>query len=181
MPVQPRRERSPRSIALGIAGLALGIILVLVLFVVAIPSLTEDNRIQVRLGDDVFVAGNAERRSAAIAADGPILLGDVASGERDVYLQHLGDDPATGWYAFDARRPGTDRGCTLVWEPASGSGGAFSDPCDGSVVPADGGDLPRYDITVNDDGLLVVDLVMRPVTTSTIAITGGRLPTTTTP
>jgi hypothetical protein len=170
MPVQPRRIRSPRSIALGIAGLALGIVLVIVLFVVAIPSLTEDNRIQVRLGDDVFAAGNAEQRAAAIAADGPILLGDVASGQRDVYVAHLGDDPATGWYVFDARRPGTGRDCTLRWDPS----GSFTDPCDGSTVPADGGDLPHYDVEVGEDGTLVVDLVMRTTTTSSSIIITGR-------
>jgi hypothetical protein len=181
MPVQPRRSRSPRSIIIGVAGLALGIMLVLALFVVAIPSLTEDSRMEVRLGDDAFVAGNAERRAAAIAADGPILLGDVASGDRDVFVQHLGDDPASGWYVFDARRPGTGRECTLRWEPATGSGdGSFSDPCDGSTVPADGGDLPRYGVEVDENGTLVLDLLMRPTTTtaapdtttSTIRITG---------
>lgn len=157
----------------GIVGLAAGIIAVVALFVVAIPSLTESNRIEVRLGDDVFVAGNAAARSAAIAADGPILLADVASGDRDVYLQHLGDDPNEGWLVFDARRPGTSRDCTLVW-----GDGQFTDPCDDTVVPADGSGLPAYNVSVDDDGRVVIDLVMRPDPTTTppasIPLTGDR-------
>jgi hypothetical protein len=166
MPVRPNKTRSARAIVVGVAGLALGIMLVIALFVLAIPSLTEDNRIEVRLGDDVFVAGSAVSRSDAIAADGPILLADVASGDRDVYLQHIGDDPASGWLVFDARRPGAGRDCTLVW-----GDGQFTDPCDGTVVPADGTGLNAYDVTVNDDGDVVVDLVMRPdPTTTTVPI-----------
>jgi len=166
MPVRPTPARSTRSIVVGVVGLALGIVLVVGLFVLAIPSLTENNRIEMRLGDDVFVAGDATNRSAAIAADGPILLPDVASGDRDVYLQHLGDDPATGWLVFDARRPGTGRDCTLVW-----GDGQFTDPCDGTVVPADGAGLARYNVGVDDDGKVVVDLVMRPEPTTTTAST----------
>jgi hypothetical protein len=156
MPVRPAPRRSPRAVLLGVVGLALGVVAVVVLFVVAIPSLTEDNRIEVRLGDDVFVAGNAEARTRAIAADGPILLADVASGDRDVYLQHVGDDPEVGWVVFDARRPGTSRDCTLVWDDTR-----FRDPCDGTFVPADGSGLPTYDVEVNDDGNVVIDLVGR--------------------
>jgi hypothetical protein len=168
MPVRPSNPRSTRSLVLGVLGLVLGIGLVLALFVLAIPSLTEQNRIEVRLGDDVFVAGSAERLSAAIAADGPLLLADVASGDRDVYLQHLGDDPASGWVVFDARRAGTGRECTLTW-----TGSAFTDPCGGPDVDGEGGDLRRYDVSVDDDGNVVVALVMRTTTTSSIPITGG--------
>jgi len=144
------------------------LVLVLALFVLAIPSLTEQERIEVRLGDDVFVAGDAGRLSAQVAADGPVLLPDVANGARDVFLQHTGDDPATGWLVFDARRPGTGRECTLEW-----TGDGFDDPCDGTAVPADGGDLPAYEVSVNEDGDVVVDLVMRPEPTSTIIRSGG--------
>jgi len=152
---------------IGIVGLVVGLVLVLALFVLAIPSLTEQERIEVRLGDDVFVAGNAERLSAQVAEDGPVLLPDVANGERDVYLQHTGDDPTTGWLVFDARRPGSDRQCTLAWV-----GNGFEDPCDGTTVPADGTGLPAYEVSVDDEGKVVVDLVMRPEPTSTIIITG---------
>jgi hypothetical protein len=168
VPVRPPKKRSTRSLVIGIVGLLVGLVLVLALFVLAIPSLTEQERIEVRLGDDVFVAGDAGRLSTQVAADGPVLLPDVANGARDVYLQHTGDDPASGWSVFDARRPGTGRECTLTWV-----GDGFEDPCDGTRVPADGGDLPAYEVSVNEDGDVVVDLVMRPEPTSTILRSGG--------
>lgn len=153
---------------LGVVGLLVGLVLVLVLFVLAIPSLTEQERIEVRLGDDVFAAGNATRLAAQVAEGGPILLPDVANGGRDVYLVHLGDDPSEGWLVFDARRPGAGRECTLRW-----SGSDFEDPCDGQRVPADGSGLVAYDVSVDEDNRVVVDLMMRPQPTTSILITGG--------
>lgn len=168
MPVRPTRTRSPRAVLLGIAGLVVGIILVLALFVLAIPSLTEQSRIEVRLGDDVFVAGNATELAGAIANDGPLLLADVASGDRDVYLQHSGSDPATGWLVFDARRSDTGRECTLTWD-----GRGFADPCGGTRIDANGSGLRAYEVTVDDEGNVVVDLVMRPEPTTSIIRSGG--------
>jgi hypothetical protein len=154
---------------LAVGGVVLGIALVLVLFVVAIPSLTEEGTVQVNLGDDTFAAGSAENRSATIAAGGPILLGDVSGrNDRDIYLQHIGDDPATGWYAFNARRPGQARDCFLRWVPERDE---FEDPCDATIVPADGGDQIAYPVTVTEDGNLIVDL--NPDDPSTDTTSGG--------
>lgn len=155
MPVQSRAKRTPRSIILGVAGIAVGVILVLVLFVVAIPSLTESGRVEVRLGSDTYDAGAASARARNIADDGPLLFSDVSSGNRDIWLQHLGDDESTGWSAFDARRPGTGRECTLEWRSGSRD---FRDPCDGTIITADGAGLLSYEVTVTDKGKVVVDL-----------------------
>ena len=149
-----KQSRSPRSLALGVLGLTIGIIAVLALFVLAIPSLTEENRVSVQLGDDRFDAGPAADRADAIERDGPILFSDVASGQRDIWLQHLGDDPAAGWLAFDARRPEVGRDCTLQWEPGADD---FRDPCTGQAVPADGEGLRHYPVEVVD-GIVLVDL-----------------------
>jgi hypothetical protein len=137
---------------LGVVGIVVGIALVLVLFVVAIPSLTESGRVEVRLGPDTFNAGAATDRSAEIRERGPILFPDVAGRDRDVYLTHTGDDPTEGWAAFDARRPGTGRECTLSW-----TGDAFRDPCGGPDVPVDGTGLVQYRVTVTEEGHVVVD------------------------
>lgn len=182
MPVQ--QTRSNRSVIVAVVGLSVGIIAVLALFVVAIPSLTEEGKVTVRLGDDRFPAGPAEARAASIERDGPILFSDVASGQRDIFVQHLGDDPLEGWLAFDARRPGQGRACTLVWVPGEA---VFVDPCDDVVVPADGEGLPQYPAEVVDGGV-VVDLnaaqreeqererdeAEEPTTTTSILITGTR-------
>lgn len=135
--------------------LVLGIALVLVVFVLAVPSLTRSGKLEVHLGADTFDAGPAGQRAAAIAVGGPILLPDVASGQRDIWLQHGGEAETEGWSAFDARKPGSSRDCTLRWE---GARSAFTDPCDGSVVPADGTGLVHYAVSITDDGRLIVDL-----------------------
>lgn len=180
MPVQ--QTRSNRSIIVAVLGLTVGILAVLGLFVVAIPSLTETGKVTVQLGDDRFPAGPAESRASSIQRDGPILFSDVASGQRDIYLQHLGDDPLDGWLAFDARRPEQGRACTLVWQV---DGQVFVDPCDDTVVPADGAGLTHYPADVVD-GAVVVDLNAAQreerdqgtdepsTTTSSIIITGAR-------
>ncbi len=153
-PVREARTRTPRSIILAVAGVAIGLILVLVLFIFAIPSLTESGKVEVKLGSDTYDAGSASSLARSIASAGPLLLPDVSGGARDVYLQHLGDDDTTGWYAFDARRSGQTRNCSLVWQADSAE---FRDPCDGTVVAADGPGLQTYPVTVSDNGRVVVD------------------------
>jgi hypothetical protein len=155
MPVQESRKRTSRSIVLAIAGIAIGIALVLGLFVVAIPSLTESGTVEVKLGSDTYDAGSASARAENIADGGPLLFSDVSSGNRDIYLQHIGDDVSTGWFAFDARRAGQDRNCTLSWQPALSN---FRDPCDGTTVPADGIGLLTYPVTITEKGKVIVDL-----------------------
>jgi type II secretory pathway pseudopilin PulG len=171
-PVAPRKERNPRTMVLGLVGVVVALILLIVVFVFAIPSLTESGKVQVRLGTDTFDAGLAKKRADAIRRDGPILFSDVASGQRDIFLQHLGEDDTTGWSAFDARRDGQGRECTLSWDPTQT---AFTDPCDGSVVVAAGSGLTQYKVVVSDAGTVVIDLnpdhVNDPTPTSTASST----------
>jgi len=155
MPVQKSRKRSARSVAMGVAGVAVGIVLVLLVFVVAIPSLTESGTVEVKLGSDTYDAGSATARAENISDGGPLLFSDVSSGNRDIYLQHIGDDITTGWYAFDARRPGQGRDCTLSWQASLSN---FRDPCDGATIAADGTGLLSYPVTVTDKGKVIVDL-----------------------
>lgn len=155
MPVQESRKRTSRSVVLAVAGIVVGIVLVLGLFVVAIPSLTESGKVEVKLGSDTYDAGSASARSRNIADGGPLLFSDVSSGKRDIYLQHIGDDISKGWYAFDARRAGQPRDCTLSWQPAESN---FRDPCDGTIVPADGTGVSAYAVTITDKGKVIVDL-----------------------
>jgi len=163
MPVQDTRKRTSRSIILAVAGVAVGIALVLGLFVVAIPSLTESGKVEVKLGSDTYDAGSASARAENIAEGGPLLFSDVSSGKRDIYLQHIGDDVTTGWYAFDARRAGQARDCTLSWQTS----GTFRDPCDDTIVAAGGSGLLSYPVTITDKGKVIVDLRGDSTTTST--------------
>ena len=164
MPVQENRKRSARSVVMAVAGVAVGIVLVLLLFVVAIPSLTESGKVEVKLGSDTYDAGSAAARAQNISDGGPLLFSDVSSGKRDIYLQHIGDDVTTGWFAFDARRPGQARDCTLSWQPALSN---FRDPCDGATIAADGTGLLSYPVTITDKGKVTVDLRGDAVETTT--------------
>jgi hypothetical protein len=153
-PVGRSRSRSSRSLLLAVSGLVLGLVLVLVLFIVAIPSLTESGKVEVRLGPERFDVGPAVDRATEIADRGPILLPDVAGKDRDVFVQHVGDDPLRGWFVFDARRSGVGRDCTLEWQPDDAE---FADPCLGTPVGAQGEGLTQYTVEVTDQGQVVVD------------------------
>ena len=150
MPVAPRLSLNPRrAVLVGLLGVAAGVGLVW-----GMSRLASTGDVTVQLGDDTFEAGDPADMSRVIARDGPILYADAAGGRRDIWLQHLGADPADGWYAFDARRPGAGRDCTLQWQaPAA----VFVDPCDGTIVDGHGEGLPAYEVHI-DDGELIVDL-----------------------
>lgn len=142
-------SRNALFAGLGAVAVAIGLLL-LVLWIAG-----EGGNVEVRIGDDVFNAGDVERISAEIDERGPILYSDVAGGSRDIILQHVGDDPESGWLAFDAREPGSPRDCFLRWEPADRT---FRATCDESVVFDERGTgLPQYPVTV-EDGEVVVDI-----------------------
>ena len=133
---------------LGLTAVVIGVVLLLGLAILA-------SRGTVKLqGDPVFDAGRTDSQAPAIDRDGPILLGDVAGGDRDVYLQHLGTDEDRGWLAFDTRPPGSSRECAVRWVPEDQ---AFEDPCTGDTYPPDGTGLRQYPVNVRD-GRLRVDL-----------------------
>jgi hypothetical protein len=159
--------------AIAVGGLILALGLALTLFVVAIPKLEESGQIEVNPDDGVFRGIEADEGLAdEIAERGPILYSDVASGDRDVFLQHIGDDVDEGWLVFAARPVDAGRDCTLRWDP---DGQRFEDPCSDRTFPADGEGLLQYPVEITD-GVLVVDLNFeeRPAeTTTTIQITGA--------
>jgi hypothetical protein len=170
-PVRQSKARDPRSLGLAVGGLVIGVGLLIAVFVFAIPQLTESGSIRVGGGSAPLDLGNARLKAELIARDGPITFADPTGGSRDVIIHHLGDDPLQRWLAFDARRPGTGRECTLRWDAGRQ---IFTDPCGGPDVPAEGGDLPHYRVEINADEQLSVRLVT-PATgpTSTIVVTGS--------
>jgi hypothetical protein len=154
-PVRSTRGGEQRSLVLAVSGLVLALVLVLVVFIIAIPNLTSSGKVEVQLGPERFDARSADDRAAEIAERGPILLPDVAGNERDVFLQHLGEDPRTGWFAFDARRPDASRACSLSWQADRRQ---FVDPCDSTVIDERGTGLRQYTVEVTDEGNVVLDL-----------------------
>jgi hypothetical protein len=172
MPVARGRRVDARSaLVVGATGVVVAIVIGAILV-----YLSSRNDIKVRLGDDRFQSYDAASAASEIADRGPILLPDLANRGRDIYLQHLSDQTDQGWVAFDARPLDERRDCVLVWDAQADE---FHDngKCTRSLtVPADGGDLPHYPVSVNDDGKVVVDLRAAGTTTDQTATTA---PTTT--
>ncbi len=139
---------------LAVSGLVFALILVLLVFIFAIPNLTSSGKVQPQLGPERFDAGAATDRAAEIAERGPFLLPDVAGHDRDVFIQHVGTNPRDGWLAFAARQTGASRDCTLEWHTEQDE---FVDPCDGATVDANGDGLTQYSVEVSDTGEVIVD------------------------
>jgi hypothetical protein len=175
-PVAPSGSHAGRALLVA----AVGVAVVLGGLYLASLVLSGRNSPKVSLGDQTFASQDAERLAAEIARRGPILYSDV-SGEkdRDVIVQHLGEDPDEGWYAFLASPDDKARDCTWQWQQDEE---LFRAKCDESLTaPADGEGLTQFEVTVKD-GRVDVDLNAdaRKRTTTTKPLTGEPLTTTTT-
>ena len=150
MPVAPGPRPSLRSaVVVGLAGVAVALGLALAVLLLTRTS----GDVEIRLGDRDFRDMDTGRISAEIADRGPILFGDVADGDLDIILQHLGNDPETGWLAFEARRPGQSRDCFFEWQPGEE---LFVNTCDlDDTVDAAGAGLRHFDVAVVDGDVRV--------------------------
>lgn len=150
MPVARGPSLSARSAVLvGLVGVAIAAVLAVVVLVAA-----DSGDVEVRLGDDVFYAGDVDRISAEIADRGPITYGNPGGQARPIWLQHLGDDPEEGWIALEARVPDAPD-CLVQWDVDAE---VFVDGCDPDrTFPADGTGLTTIPTYV-EDGEVVVDL-----------------------
>ena len=146
-----RRRPPARGRALVIT--ALFGVLCAALIVVLVLQLARSPEVKVQLGDEVFEAGRA--KDLVDDVEQHPLLFQALVGDRDIYLQHTGNDAGTGWLAFEAYAPGAPRRCQLRWER---SVRMFRDPCDDKTYPADGTGLRRYPATVNPQDRVVIDL-----------------------
>lgn len=105
------------------------------------------------LGSEVIKL-DAERTAKQVAETGPYALQDP-SGDRDVYLQHVGDDPEAGWVLVLAYPPGeADKKCAVVWDVERDR---FEAPCSKRTYPPDGSGLTTYPAPV-EEGRVVIDL-----------------------
>lgn len=111
---------------------------------------TQDQDVDVNLGDDEFEIEDAEARAALVATDGALRFADPTGGDRPIIVNHVGDDPETGWVAVLAIAPGTE-GCIVDW---ANDVGAFED-CEGMTYPPDGEGLDQFPTRVEDDTVYV--------------------------
>ena len=150
MPVSSGPRPSLRAaIVVGLAGVVVALGLV-----GAVLLLTRTGTdVEIRLGDRDFRDMEIGRISAEIDDRGPILFGDVADGSLDIILQHIGEDPETGWYAFEARRTGQSRDCFFRWRPERSD---FVNTCDpDDIVDPAGTGLRQFEVAVVDGDVRV--------------------------
>ena len=157
VPNLPRVRNPGRTraiVAASIIGVA--VTALLVVFVVRFASQRPG---EVNLGRDRFEVGRSDVFARAIRRDGPILFKDPLTSRpgREIYVQHLGDDEAEGWFALDAYGPGAAREerCILEWDREEQ---VFTDPCGGPDVPADGTGVRTYPGEVDDRRAVIIDL-----------------------
>lgn len=130
----------------------LAVVAAIIIGVVAVVLGSRSNRLV--LGTTDFGSLSADSMAAEIAENGPILWPDIASGNRDIWLQHTGDTPGDGWFAFDARLPGAGRECNVTWNVVEEE---FADPCTGDIFNEVGEGLPEISVFI-DQRTLVIDL-----------------------
>jgi hypothetical protein len=153
MPVA--RSDPRRATIIGIVGIVVGVVMIAA---VLIANNLGSDRSTTQSSQSKFHVGPPASLAKSISDDGPLFFNDTATGSRPLVVQHLGDDPKTGWSAFDA----AIGSCIITWNKDSRD---FTD-CNGNRYPADGGSLHHYPVTVTDDDV-IVDLSVNPTTTTT--------------
>ncbi len=150
-----------QALVVGVAAV-LGILSVLFL-VTQMDRLIGGASIDLDVGDGIYRPGDAADLADAIGGNDPLLLPDLAGGDRDLFLNYTGVDDDSGdpdaWHAIAARQPTSPRRCSIEWQPDDRT---FTDSCDGTIYPEDGAGLPRYPVRIDGEGQLQIDLSSPP-------------------
>lgn len=164
MPVAQTRGHAGK--ALLVAGAAIALIAVVTVLVALAASRGD---VEIRLGDERFDAGRTERLAEEIDDGGglPFLYQDLVSRDRNLFVQHLGDDPDTGWLAFGAFDP-DDPSCAVEIDREAAT---LVNACDPSITYPLNGDGLRFYPTSVEDGRIIVDI--NELTTTTTATAGS--------
>lgn len=145
----------PRQLVFLFVATILGIV-AMVFLVTRTADLAQSGDVQLNIGDQVFAPGNVERLADDIELqDTPLLFADPAGGDRDILLQHVGDEPTVGWFAFAVRPPEATRDCFIQWQSADE---LFTYTCDDRTFPADGEGLFQYPVLIGGNGEITIDL-----------------------
>jgi hypothetical protein len=147
--------------ALLIAGVSV-VLLLVVTWLVAQAASRGD--VEIKLGDERFDAGHVDNLAEEIDDGGglPFLYPDLVNRDRNLFVQHRGDDADVGWSAFGAFDPDRPECPIQIDREAK----VLVNGCDPDVTyPPDGTGL-RFYPTVVDDGTLYVDLNELSTTTT---------------
>lgn len=155
MPVAERSQTNARQAILVALG-GIGALVAVLFLITRLGQLGgSGSEVPIQLGEPVFSLGDAVELSEFIADTEPLLLPDVANGDRDIIVNHVGSSPNEGWHAFPARSLTSVRDCVLEWQKANA---VFVDSCSGDEYPADGAGLTQYGTSVDEDGNLQINL-----------------------
>ena len=155
MPVAQGGPPPLRQALLVGSGALMGLLAIVFLVTQADRLSGSSAQLGVETGDRIYRPGEVKSLAEAVASDGPLLLPDLAGGDDDVILQHLGADDDEGWLAIAARPLAAPRECQVVWQAAERT---FVDSCEGTIYPEDGEGLPTYPVDIDDEGSLSIDL-----------------------
>lgn len=155
MPVAKGRNGSSRQLL--ILGVATVLGIAAMYFLVSrAGELASSGDVDVNLGSSTFEPGNVERLAEDIAKQGPLLLPDLIEGrDRDIMLQHVGDEDTEGWHAFAVREASASRDCFIEWRPDEQK---FVDTCDGTEYDEIGTGLQAYPVLIDAKGNLSIDI-----------------------
>lgn len=160
MPVAKRGERGgPQAFAVVLAG-TLGMIAVFFL-ITRSSELFPSSEAGSALGAGSTWTFEGAEVAETIADTGPVTFPDLAGRDRDIIVQHDGDDPLTGWSAFGSRPLSADRACSALWQPDEE---VFTDSCSDTTWDDQGrslddsDDLPSYPVAVDGEGTVSIDL-----------------------
>ncbi|HEX2381610.1 MAG TPA: hypothetical protein VHI95_03165 [Acidimicrobiales bacterium] len=153
MPVAQSDPR--RATIIGIVGVVVGVVMIVV---VLLANNLGGDRSTTQSSRSRFHVGPPEATAQEITERGPLFFNDTATGSRPLVVSHVGDDPATGWHAFDA----ATGSCVISLNSDTK---ALTD-CDGHPVSPDGAGKHQYPVTVTKDEV-IVDLSADATTTTT--------------
>jgi hypothetical protein len=148
MPVAQSRGHAGK--ALLVAGVGVAVALGLAF---AVALLASKGEVDIKLGDELFDAGQVENIAQRIEReDGlPVLYPDLVGRGRNLYVQHLDDDPKQGWAAFGAFDP-DDPTCAVTLDREAKM---LVNECDDTTYPLDGTGLRYYPTSIDGNRLLV--------------------------
>ena len=158
MPPSRPKSTLARAVLPVLGGLAFFVVLGLVLWGVAALVSGGGSKVRVDLGDDVFEPGDASDLAQEVTDSGPILFPGLVghAGVRAIGVYHVGTDPKTAWKVYSLVPPGEPSTCVVELDRASRE--LVDRACSGRRFPADGTGLDPVPWTVDEDGVLVIDL-----------------------
>ena len=142
-----------------LGGLGALVVLALVVWGAA-TVLTHNHKVQLRLGDRYFDAGQVDQVKRQFDRAGPVIYPGLVGGadQRPIGIVRTGDDARRGWRVVFLVPPGGPKNCVLAVDRVTRE---LAAPCSASRFPADGSGLDALaldKVTIDPYGHLIIDL-----------------------